>query len=163
MEQHELVDENGELTGKVLTHIQVRNPENIPEGYYIAIAGIVIVNSKNEVLLQKRSKRKRVNPSKWGICGGKVDFQENPIDASIRETFEEIGVVVSKEELKLLTTSRDDKAHFTVFYVRKDVNLEECKLQEEEVEEVRYFKLDELEEIDREPIEWVEKLKEILK
>lgn len=73
MEKHELVDVNGNKTGKVLTHIEARNPHNVPSGYYISVVGVVIINDDNEILLQKRSKFKRVNPSKWGICGGKVD------------------------------------------------------------------------------------------
>lgn len=103
MEKHELVNEKGENTGKVLTHAEVRNLDNIPKGYYIPVVGIVIINSKNEVLLQKRSRNKRVNPSKWGICGGKIDYGETTIQAAIRETLEEIGVFLLIKELELLS------------------------------------------------------------
>ncbi|MCI9000533.1 MAG: NUDIX domain-containing protein [Clostridia bacterium] len=71
MEKHELVDENGNKTGKVLTHLEARDLNNIPDGYYISVVGVVILNEVNEILLQKRSSNKRVNPNKWGICGGK--------------------------------------------------------------------------------------------
>lgn len=162
MEKHELVDINGNKTGKILTHIEARNPDNIPKGYYISVVGVVIVNENNEILLQKRSRFKRVNPSKWGICGGKVDFGETPIDAGIRETFEEIGITLNREELKFLSIYTNEKAHFTVYYVRKNIDIDKCKLQEEELEEVKYFKIEELQNLDNEGFEWLENFKKIM-
>lgn len=162
MEKHELVDKDGKNTGIVLTHIEARDRNNIPEGYYIAVAGSVIVNSKNEVLLQKRSKFKRVNPGKWGICGGKINYGETPLDACVRETAEEIGINLNKENLKFLISTIIGRAHFTSYYIRQDIDISKCKLQEEEVDEVRFFKLDELENLDTEGIEWLEDLKRFL-
>lgn len=162
MEKHELVDENGNKTGKILSHVEARYPDNIPDGYYISVVGVVIVNDNNEVLLQKRSRFKRVNPSKWGICGGKVDFGESTLDAGVRETLEEIGVLVDKNELKFLNNAITEKAYFTVYYTRKNVDLQKCKLQEEEVEDIKYFKLSEVETLDNEGVEWLEHLKKII-
>lgn len=133
MERHELVDRNGNNTGKVLTHIEARDLNNIPEGYYISVVGVVILNEANEILLQRRSSNKRVNPNKWGICGGKVDFGETLLDAVVRETFEEIGVLLEKEELNFFSMEVIEKLHFTVYYTRKDVDVNTCKLQKEEV------------------------------
>ena len=120
MEKHELVDINGNKTGKILTHLEARNPNNVPKGYYISVVGVVIVNKNDEILLQKRSKFKRANPSKWGICGGKVDLDETPLDAGIRETFEEIGITLNRKDLKFLCMDTIEKAHFTVYYIKKD-------------------------------------------
>lgn len=162
MEKHELVDINGNKTGKILTHIEVRDWNNVPSGYYISVVGVVIINKDNEVLLQKRSRFKRANPSKWGICGGKADLGETPLDAGIRETLEEIGIYLNKEDLNFLSMDINEKTHFTVYYVRKDVDVNECKLQEEELEEVRYFKIEELHDLDNERFEWLENLKKVI-
>ncbi len=162
MEKHELVDKNGNRTGKILTHIEVRDFNNIPNGYYIAVVGVVIINEKDEILLQKRSRFKRANPSKWGICGGKVDLGETPLDAGVRETLEEIGTHLNKEELKFLSMNTNEKLHFTVYYIRKNVDINKCILQKEEVEEVQYFKIEELQDLDNEGMEWLENLKEII-
>ena len=162
MEKHELVDINGNKTGKILTHIEARNPDNVPKGYYISVVGVVIVNGNDEILLQKRSRFKRANPSKWGICGGKVDLGETSLDAGIRETFEEIGILLNKDELKFLSMNTNEKAHFTVYYVKKDIDIDECKLQEEELEEVKYFNIEELQNLDNEGFEWLENLKKIM-
>lgn len=162
MEKHELVDINGNKTGKILTHVEARDPNNVPEGHYIAVVGVVIINSKNEILLQKRSRFKRANPSKWGICGGKVDLNETTLDAGVRETLEEIGIRLDKEDLRFLSMDTNEKTHFTVYYVRQDVDIEKCKLQEEELEEVKYFKIEELQNLDNEGFEWLDNLKKVI-
>lgn len=162
MEKHELVDINGNKTGKILTHIEARDMNNVPNRCYISVVGVVIINENDEILLQKRSRFKRVNPSRWGICGGKVDLGETPLEAGIRETLEEIGIILSKEELKFLSMDTNEKSHFTVYYVRKNIDINECKLQEEELEQVKYFKIEELEDLDNEGFEWLESLKKII-
>ena len=162
MEKHELVDINGNKAGKILTHVEARDPNNVPEGHYIAVVGVVIINSKNEILLQKRSRFKRANPSKWGICGGKVDLNETTLDAGVRETLEEIGIRLNKEDLNFLSMNTNEKTHFTVYYVRQDVDIEKCKLQEEELEEVKYFKIEELQNLDNEGFEWLDNLKKVI-
>ena len=162
MEKHELVDINGNKTGKILTHVEARDPNNVPEGHYIAVVGVVIINSKNEILLQKRSRLKRANPSKWGICGGKVDLNETTLDAGVRETLEEIGIRLNKEDLRFLSMDTNEKTHFTVYYVRQDVDIEKCKLQEKELEEVKYFKIEELQNLDNEGFEGLDNLKKVI-
>ena len=161
MEKYELVDKNGNKTGKILTQIESRDINNIPTGQYISVVGVVIINENNEILLQKRSKCKKVNPGKWGICGGKVEIGETTLDAGIRETFEEIGIALNKSELKFLSTAKNEKAHFTVYYARKNVDINKCKIQEDELEELRYFKIEELENLDNEGFEWLENLKKL--
>lgn len=162
MEKHELVDINGNKTGKILTHIEVRNPNNIPNGYYISVVGLVIINENNKILLQKRSRYKKSNPSKWGICGGKVDLGESTIEAAVRETLEEIGININKKDLKFLSMDTNDKSYFTVYYIKQDVDINECKIQQEELEEIRYFKIEDLQGLDNEGFEWLESLKKVL-
>ena len=87
---------------------------------------------------------------------------ETPLDAGVRETLEEIGVFLDKKDLKFLSLDTNEKAHFTVYYVRKNVNINECKLQEEELEEVKYFKIEELQYLDNEGFEWLENLRKVI-
>lgn len=163
MEKHELVNKYGNKTGKILTHIEARDLNNVPNGQYISVVGVIIINEKNEILLQKRSRFKRTNPSKWGICGGKVDLGETPLEAGVRETLEEIGITLKKEELKFLSTDAIEKLHFTIYYVRKNIEIDNCKLQKEELEEVKYFKIEELSNIDTEGFEWLENLRKVIR
>ena len=163
MEEHELVDINGKNTGKVLTHTEAQDINNIPKGYYLPIVGVVIINNKNEILLQKRSSLKRVNPNKWGLSGGKSNFGETTEESALRETLEEIGVKLDKEKLKFLCANIVDEVYYgTVYYIYQDVDVDKCVLQEEEVAEVKYFKIDEVERLNNEGIEWLDDLKKVL-
>ncbi len=161
-EKYELVNINGNGTGEVITNLEFNNKICIPEGKYIPVVGVVIVNDKNEILLQKRSNLKKINPGKWGICGGKVDLGETPLEAAIRETFEEIGISLNMDELKLLSIFNGKNVYFTTYYIKSNIDINKCKLQKEEVEELKYFKIEQLQSIDHEGFEWLENLKEIL-
>ncbi len=57
----------------------------------------------------------------------------------------------------------NEKLYFTVYYVRKNVDINECKLQKEEVEEVKYFKIEELQELENKGLDWLENWKKITK
>ena len=159
MEKFELVDKNGNGTGKILTYEETSDANNIPDDYYLAVVGVVIINDKNEVLLQKRSKFKKSNPNKWGICGGKVRLGEDEVDAGVRETFEEIGITLDKNKFKAIRKAVNGKCHYTVYFVRENVDINKCILQEKEVEELKYYRIEELAYLDTEGFEWLEGLK----
>lgn len=57
--------------------------------------GVIIENSKGEILLQQRKDNK-----KWGIPGGAMEIGEKYIDVAKREVFEEVGIEI--ENLCLL-------------------------------------------------------------
>ena len=60
--------------------------------------GGFILNSKNEVLVVKRSDNDDFLPGLWELPGGGTDFGENPQEALKREMFEEVGLSVSVDK-----------------------------------------------------------------
>lgn len=46
--------------------------------------------------------------------------------------------------------------------LEKNVDIDECRIQEEELEEVKYFKIEELKELENEGFEWLDDLKKII-
>ena len=163
MEQFELVDINGNKTGTIINSDEFKGPDSIPEGEYIPIVKAIIINKDKKILLQKRSMNKSANPGQWGLTGGKVDAGEDYLTTAIRETYEEIGIELKKEELRLLCRYNTEKAIFIIYYIEKNINIEDCKIQPEEVDELRYFSIDELEELEKiEGKQWLKELKSIL-
>lgn len=76
---------------------------------------------------------------------GHIDLDETPIDAAIREVYEEIGILIDKSELELIDTflmkkkfsNGDSINHFTYLYVvKKNIDLNSVIMQETEVDEV---------------------------
>ena len=55
------------------------------------------------------------------------------------------------------------KCYFTTFYTKRNIDINECKLKKDEVDEVKYFKLEELETLDNEGFEWLYNLKKLYK
>ena len=164
MEKFELVDINGIKTGKIITLEELKNKEcktKIPYGCYLPVAGIVVINENNEILLEKRSLKKTSAAGKWGICAGKVNIGESTIEAAIREASEEIGVTFDKEKLKLLTTDLINNGRYSIYYVRTNLSINQYKIQESEVDELKYFKINELGNLENSIFDWIDNIKEI--
>ena len=111
---------------------------------------IWIINSKNEVLIQKRAKCKKLFPSKWdNSCAGHIHAGEEILDACVRESSEEIGMNFSKEQFvfqgEVKLNSLNEFAQF--FIVKADFLASETTLQEEEVEDVKWVTFDYLKSI----------------
>ena len=61
-------------------------------------ASAIIINDKNQILLQKR-----VDNDKWGLPGGCQEIGERFEDTVIREVKEETNLTVNETDLKLIT------------------------------------------------------------
>ena len=56
-----------------------------------------------EILLQKRAANKRTWPNLYDVsAAGHIDLGEDPVEAAIRETHEEIGIQVHSTDLKFI-------------------------------------------------------------
>lgn len=59
-------------------------------------SSVIILNSKNQVLLAKRSKTEDVYPGLWCIPGGKLENTDSCLEEGLRrEVKEEIGIEIS--------------------------------------------------------------------
>ncbi|MDR0771551.1 MAG: hypothetical protein LBF15_00300 [Candidatus Peribacteria bacterium] len=64
MELIDILDDNGDFTGEIEEYELIHSL-----GKWHRTAHIWIINSKNELLIQKRSAMKKSNPNKWDISG----------------------------------------------------------------------------------------------
>lgn len=64
------------------------------------VGSLVLVNKKNEILLTKEKN----NYDIWTVPGGEVDYKskEQFSDTAIRETFEEVGIYIEKNNAELI-------------------------------------------------------------
>ncbi len=81
-------------------------------------------------------------------CGwGHIQAGESSLEAIVRETKEEIGIdICNNQIIKILEVKPSkNKSKFTdIYLVIKEVDINDIKLQLEEVSEVKYFSLNEL-------------------
>lgn len=80
----------------------------------------------------------------WGVTGGHPKSGETPIEGIITEVKEELGLDFSKENFIEYDSGCDGKDCYKMYFVTKDININDITIQQEELSEVRWFTMDEL-------------------
>jgi len=138
-ELRDLYDEDGNKTD--LTY---HKGDVIPNGYYPMVVMVVIRNSKGEFLMQKRVESKGGD---WGVTGGHPKSGESPIEGIVTEVKEELGLDFSNDNFILYDSGCDGKDCYKMYFVNKDIDIKDITIQEEELSEVKWFSMDELEDM----------------
>lgn len=145
MEMLDVLDENGELTGQKEERRVIH--EKSLWHYHV---GVWIMNQKGELLFQKRSSNKKVNPNRWTRTGGHVDSGETPLQGIQREVQEEIGVKIPLNDFKLINIRKHPSEYgknFTYnYFAIVNYKIEEYTMQKEEVSALKYVTIEEIED-----------------
>lgn len=103
----------------------------------------VIIKNGNKILLIKNTYR-----SNWYAPGGGNNKGELLINTAIRETKEEIGIVLDKDDLKLIgvyQNNTEGKENINmIFLAEKNISLNQLNIDKTEISEANYFDLDNL-------------------
>jgi isopentenyldiphosphate isomerase len=104
---------------------------------------VLVLDSRNKVLVQKRSVGKDLDAGKWDIgIGGHVKYGESSDESALRELLEEAGIV---EDLTYVCTikhrTKKDKENMKVFYCKTD---KQIAPNEQEVSEWKFVPLQQL-------------------
>src|SRR5271154_4515267 len=75
-----------------------RNPQDNGMKTLLVVAA-ALINPNNEILLAQRPEGKRL-AGKWEFPGGKVEADESPEAALVRELHEELGIGVEPKDLE---------------------------------------------------------------
>ena len=147
-EKFDVLNECGAFTGEIATREECHK-----KGYWHRAVYAFIINDNGEILLQKRSNKKKLWPNKWDVpVGGHVDSGEFGFQALIREAKEELGIDVCENEVKYLLGSRSTNIsgdiinnHFNECYIiTKSVDIKDVYINKEEVSDVEYFSKEEV-------------------
>ena len=130
-EMIEIVDSDGNITG-----IAPRNEVHGNPALMHRVVHVLVFNSKDELLLQKRSMDKDVAPGKWDTSvGGHVDPGESLIDAAKREMKEELGI--SPKPVYLYTYVHSNDYETEQVHTYKCIYDGDVTFNPEEIDEVR--------------------------
>ena len=135
-ELRDLCDKNSNKTDKTY-----HKGDSIPNGYYPMVVMVVIRNSKGEFLMQKRVESKGGD---WGVTGGHPKSGETPIEGIITEVKEELGLDFSREKFIEYDSGCDGKDCYKMYFVNKDIDINDITIQKDELSEVKWFSMDEL-------------------
>lgn len=140
----DVLNEDGEYINKIVSRDECHK-----EGLWHRAVVVFIVSKDNKkVLLQQRSKTKKLWPNLWDItAGGHTLVNELGYQSAIRETKEEIGINIGKEALEFIGSTRSENIkddiinrHFNEFYIaHADVDVNNIVLQEDEVQDIKWF------------------------
>ena len=142
MEIWDILDEQGNKTGKT-----IQKGEMIPEGYYHMGADIWIIDSKNNILIQKRSPQKKQSPNVWAMTGGSVIKGETTLETIERETFEELRIKLNMKNIKLVNHYKTGRVWIDSYLIKQEVDIKDIVMQEEEVSDVKWATYEEIEEL----------------
>ncbi|MBQ2946600.1 MAG: NUDIX domain-containing protein [Bacilli bacterium] len=141
MEYLDLYDEKGNLIGEKILRTKGMKPQ---DDKYIKIVLVFIKNDENKFLMQKTSKEKG---SVWATTGGLVSSGYTPDETVVKEIEEELGLVIEFKELKHIETIKRKHVFQDTYYLEKNINIEDLKIQEEEVEFVKWLSVGEINEL----------------
>lgn len=106
---------------------------------------------KGKILIQQRASTKYLYKDMWDCSfAGHVDIGETPVDTTIRECKEELGIDISKNCIAFGGKYREyikypnakNKEFIYVYFIEKDVKLKDITLQKEEVSNVKWIKIE---------------------
>lgn len=107
-------------------------------GEYNQVVHVWIINDKNEFLIQKRSLNKKVFPGMWSQTGGGVDAGETSLQGALRETKEELGIEIPKDNIEFMLSFKRKFNYLDTWLVRMNIDLADITIQKEEVSEVKW-------------------------
>lgn len=142
METWDLYDEHRQPLGM----IQSRNEPTPPGNFHVAVC-VWTVNDQNEILLTLRHPNKDMYPNYWENTGGAVVAGESSKAGAVRELFEETGIQAEEDELVYLGTRKEQTAFFDSYIVRKNADLDQLRLQENETVAAQWVTLSRLDEM----------------
>ena len=143
-EKRDFYDKNSNNTG-----VSYLKGDPAPEGMYPMVVMVCIQNKNGEFLMQKRVPQKGGD---WGVTGGHPKSGETPIQGMITEIKEEIGIDVVPEELEVFSEGCDGVDCYKMYYLKTDRKLTDFVIQQEELTEVRWFSMEELQEMVKQEI-----------
>ncbi|WP_297392060.1 NUDIX domain-containing protein [uncultured Peptoniphilus sp.] len=132
MEYWDVYDKKGKWKRRA-----IRKGERLKnDEYHIIVEGWILREDGN-FIIQRRALDKKSFAGMWYCsAGGSVISRETPKEGMVREFKEELGIDISEDELHLKRIITERNTIFYIFLVRKNISLDEIKLQEEEVMDV---------------------------
>ena len=134
MEYWDIYDKDGNFTGRKKGKYEKWDKDE----YHLATE-VWVINSKKQILIQQRSEKCKLLPGIWALTTGRVVSGEKTRQGCIRELKEELGIEAKEEECNLVKSLLKNRLGmiWDIYFLRKDVELEDVTLQTEEVSRVK--------------------------
>ena len=132
--------------GRKLTGRLHRRGDPLPEGDFHLVVYAWIMNGKGEFLITKRTPNKGY-PNMWECTGGSVTAGETSLESVVREVKEETGLTVDPDSAELVFSFQNEGLIADVWLFRRDFDISEVVLQENETCGAKWASMDEIREM----------------
>ncbi|MGL4819412.1 MAG: NUDIX hydrolase [Bacilli bacterium] len=140
MEQWDLYDVNRQKLAK-----KAARGEVLPDGTYHLVVHVCVFNDQNQMLIQQRQSFKESWANMWDLTvGGSALAGESSSVAAERETKEEIGYDICLQNERPAFTIHFSRGFDEYYLVTANPRLDELRLQQEEVQAVKWASKDEI-------------------
>ena len=125
-------------------------------GFFHATVHVWIFTRNGNILIQKRSKKKELNPGIWDVSvAGHVEFDESIKKAAKREAFEEIGININTKNLLKIGVYKSinihpkviDKEFHHTYVLEVDDGLIDINHKNQEVDDLKFISIIEMENL----------------
>lgn len=129
------------------------------KGLFHSTVHVWIFTEEGNILIQKRSKKKELNPGVWDVSvAGHIKFNENIKKAAKRETLEETGININTKNLLKIGVYRSinihptaiDKEFFHTYILKIDKNSINLDFKNNEVDDLKFISIEEMESLIKE-------------
>jgi len=129
------------------------------KGLFHSTVHVWIFTDEGNILIQKRSKKKELNPGVWDVSvAGHIKFNENIKKAAKRETLEETGININTKDLLKIGVYRSinihptaiDKEFFHTYILKIDKNSINLGFKNNEVDDLKFITIEEMESLIKE-------------
>ena len=122
-------------------YVERSKKKELPDGKNFMIVLLFIQNNEGKFLIQKVTEEKG---DIYATTGGHVSFSYNGLKTTIKECDEELGLKITEDELTLVLVEKVNCCFVENYYLKKEININDLKLQVEEVESVEWLSIDEI-------------------
>ena len=129
------------------------------KGLFHSTVHVWIFTEEGNILIQKRSKKKELNPGVWDVSvAGHIKFNEDIKKAAKRETLEETGININTKDLLKIGVYRSinihptaiDKEFFHTYILKIDKNSINLDFKNNEVDDLKFISIEEMESLIKE-------------
>jgi len=106
-----------------------------------------LINDNDELLIQQRLATAKKCPNMWETTSGGAIAGDDAITGTLRELEEELGIKANKEDLRFIGSYARINDFVEVFLLKTNIALDAIKIQEDEVQAVKWVSIPEFEKI----------------
>ena len=141
MEMVDLLNNRKELIGQqVDKHL-------VPDGSFRLSVHAWIIDDNGNLLIQQRLATAKKCPNMWETTSGGAIAGDDAITGTLRELEEELGIKADKKDLKFIGSYARVNDYVEVFLLKSNVNVDELKLQDDEVQAAKWVSIPTFESI----------------